>query len=66
MAGLGGQPIRPGTLRLLMNAYFSMLTEIVLSDAGREDIIAAMTDIQYIYQYGIMGLIARQSTGGTI
>ena len=63
-SGLPAHPMRPTTFRMLMNAYFSMLTEIVLGDADREELIAVMSDIQKVYQYGIMNLITQQETGG--
>lgn len=56
-SGINVGNINPKTCRLLIHAYFGMLTEIVLSSADREEIISVMTDIQHIYQHGIRGVL---------
>jgi len=53
----GNKPIGEKTYRIMMSGYFSMLKEVFLSDATREDMISMVTDIQTMYQNGIMALL---------
>ncbi len=42
---------------ILMSGYFSMLKSIFLSEMSREKMIAAITDVQIVFQNGIMSLM---------
>lgn len=56
-SAFGTKLIGEDTYRIMMLGYFSMLKEVFLSDMPKEQMISAITDIQMMYQNGIMALI---------
>lgn len=53
----GGKLIEGDVYRVMILGYFVMLKEILLSDISKEKMISAITDIQLMYQNGIMALL---------
>lgn len=53
----GGKLIGEETYRIMMLGYFAMLKEVLLSDMSKGEMISAITDIQTVYQNGIMALL---------
>lgn len=56
-SAFGIKLISEDTYRIMMLGYFSMLKEVLLSDMSKEQVISAITDIQIMYQNGIMALL---------
>lgn len=52
------------TYGIMMSGYFSMLKSVFLSDMSRDEMIAAITDIQIMFQTGIMSLAQSKAKGG--
>ena len=50
-------PLSPLAANLLVNSYFNLLGDAVLSGATREQIITAMRDINAMYTCGMIGLM---------
>lgn len=56
-SAFGGKLIGEETYRVMISGYFAMLKEVFLSDMSKEKMISAITDIQAMYQNGIMALL---------
>lgn len=59
----GGGELSAGTYRVMMMGYFAMLKAVFLSDMSKEEMLSALTDIQMMYQTGIMALIESKAKG---
>ncbi len=59
-AGLSG--VDRDTYRLLMTAYYGVLSQVVTGDYGRERIIRMIHDVQIVFQNGILSLAKQQDT----
>lgn len=49
------------TYSIMMSGYFSMLKEVFLSDMNREEMITSITDIQMMFETGILSLAKSKS-----
>lgn len=63
-SGFGGEFISGKTYSIMMSGYFSMLKSVFLSDMSKEEMISAITDIQMMYQTGIMTVVQSKANGG--
>lgn len=65
-SAFGGEVIGAETYRIMMSGYFFMLKSVFLSDMSRNEMISAITDIQMMFQTGIMSLIKSRTNGECI
>lgn len=63
-SSFGGAFISERTYGIMMSGYFSMLKSVFLSDMRRDEMISAITDIQMLFQAGIMLLVQSKANGG--
>lgn len=62
-SAFGGEVINKKTYQIMMSGYFSMLKSVFLSDMSRDEMIQAVTDIQMLFQTGIMSLVYNKTKG---
>lgn len=62
-SSLGDDYIPAKTYRIMMSGYFSMLKSVFLSDMTRDEMISAITDIQLMFEAGIISLAETKAKG---
>lgn len=62
-SSFGAPPTSDKTYSIMMFGYFSMLKSIFLSDMTRDEMILAITDIQLMFEAGILSLAQSRAKG---
>ena len=51
--------MNPMTLKMIMNSYYSMIFNVIVSGMKKEDVLNVMIEIQEFYQYGMLGMVKK-------
>ena len=54
-----GIGMNPMTLKMIMNSYYSMIFNVIVSGMKKEDVLNVMIEIQEFYQYGMLGMVKK-------